>query len=341
MLVVVDPSISAIDYNAKLVSNKKIMPCRRKKYVSKIIVAALYKFASLPDIHERQPVLLDFCVSQGLFGTLLLAEEGINGTVAGSRSGIDALIAFLHADQLLVGLEHKESYADEMPFTRMKVKLKKEIVTLGVPGINPNEKVGTYVAPEDWNALISDPDVVLIDTRNGYECDIGTFKGAIDPKTTTFREFPAYVDKNFNPAKHKKVAMFCTGGIRCEKASSLMVSQGFEQVYHLQGGILKYLETVPPEQSLWQGECFVFDQRISVGHGLKVGDYDQCHGCRHPVSPEDKASEQYMEGVSCPHCFNSQTEEQRARFAERQKQAELARKKGEAHIGVTQKKRTE
>ena len=314
---------------------------RREEDVSNIVVAALYKFAKLPDYCERQPLLHDFCVAQGLYGTLLLAEEGINGTVAGSRAGIDALIAYLRADVCFADLEHKESYADEMPFTRMKVKLKKEIVTLGVPGINPNERVGTYVAPEDWNALISDPDVVLIDTRNGYECDIGTFRGAIDPKTTTFREFPAYIDQNFNPAKHKKVAMFCTGGIRCEKASSLMVSQGFEQVYHLQGGILKYLETVPPEESMWEGECFVFDQRISVGQGLKVGDFDQCHGCRHPVSPAEKLSVHYVEGVSCPHCYNSQTDEQRARFAERQKQAELARKKGIPYIGVPQKKHQE
>jgi len=308
--------------------------------VSKIIVAALYKFAKLPDYRERQPVLFDFCVAQGLYGTLLLAEEGINGTVAGTRAGIDALIAFLREDPRFADLEHKESYADEMPFTRIKVKLKKEIVTLGVAGINPNEKVGTYVAPEDWNALISDPDVVLIDTRNGYECDIGTFRGAIDPKTTTFREFPAYVSKNFNPGKHKKVAMFCTGGIRCEKASSLMVEQGFEQVYHLQGGILKYLEKIPPAESLWEGECFVFDQRISVGHGLKVGEYEQCHGCRHPISPEDKASIQFIEGVSCPHCFSTQSEEKRLRFAERQKQTELALKRGRVHIGEAQKKRT-
>ncbi len=308
--------------------------------MSKIIVAALYKFAKLPDYRERQPVLFDFCVEQGLYGTLLLAEEGINGTVAGTRAGIDALIAFLREDPRFADLEHKESYADEMPFTRIKVKLKKEIVTLGVAGINPNEKVGTYVAPEDWNALISDPDVVLIDTRNGYECDIGTFRGAIDPKTTTFREFPAYVSKNFNPGKHKKVAMFCTGGIRCEKASSLMVEQGFEQVYHLQGGILKYLEKIPPAESLWEGECFVFDQRISVGHGLKVGEYEQCHGCRHPISPEDKASIQFVEGVSCPHCFGTQSEEKRLRFAERQKQTELALKRGRVHIGEAQKKRT-
>jgi len=309
--------------------------------VSKIIVAALYKFASLPDYRERQPALLDCCVKQGLYGTLLLAEEGINGTVAGTRAGIDALIAFLRADPRLAALEHKESYADAMPFTRMKVKLKKEIVTLGVPGINPNEKVGTYVAPADWNALISDPDVVLIDTRNGYECDIGTFRGAIDPKTTTFREFPAYVSENFNPARHKKVAMFCTGGIRCEKASSLMVELGFEQVYHLQGGILKYLENIAPEESLWQGECFVFDQRISVGHGLKVGEYEQCYGCRHPLSPEDMASDQFVKGVSCPHCFDTQSEEKRTRFAERQKQTELARSRGELHIGLTHPNRTE
>jgi UPF0176 protein len=307
--------------------------------VSKIIVAALYKFASLPDYKERQAALFDFCVAQGLFGTLLLAEEGINGTVAGSREGIDALIAHLHADVCFADLEHKESYADEMPFTRMKVKLKKEIVTLGVAGINPNNTVGTYVDPEDWNALIADPDVILIDTRNGYECDIGTFRGAIDPKTTNFREFPEYVNQHLDPTKHKKVAMFCTGGIRCEKASSLMVQQGFEQVYHLKGGILKYLEKIPPSESLWEGECFVFDQRISVGHGLKIGEYEQCHGCRHPVSPEDKASKQFILGVSCPHCFSNQSEEKRQRFIERQKQAELALKRGEVHIGKTQKKR--
>lgn len=309
--------------------------------MSKITVAALYKFAKLPDYQEMQAGLQGFCVEQGLYGTLLLAEEGVNGTVAGTRMGIDAMLAFIKADPRLADLEHKESYADNMPFTRMKVKLKKEIVTLGVEGINPNEKVGTYVAPEDWNALISDPDVVLIDTRNGYECDIGTFRGAIDPQTTTFREFPEYISKNFNPARHKKVAMFCTGGIRCEKASSLMVGLGFENVYHLQGGILKYLEKVPPSESLWEGECFVFDQRISVGQGLKVGDYDQCHGCRHPVSPEEKALIEYVEGVSCPHCYSSQTEEKRARFTERQKQTELALKRGKMHIGEVQKKRTD
>lgn len=307
--------------------------------MSQIIVAALYEFATLDDYQTMQPKLLAHCVEHGLMGTLLLAEEGINGTVAGSRAGIDALIAYLHADDRLAGLEHKESFANEMPFTRMKVKLKKEIVTLGVAGIDPNQSVGTYVKPEDWNAIISDPDVVLLDTRNGYEVDIGTFKGAIDPHTTTFREFPQYVSDHLDPAKHKKVAMFCTGGIRCEKASSLMKQRGFEQVYHLQGGILKYLETVPVEESLWQGECFVFDQRIAVGHGLALSDYHQCHGCRHPISPEDMQSEKYQKGVSCPHCYDSMTEEKRQRFSERQKQADLAAARGRAHVGEVQKKR--
>lgn len=303
------------------------------------IVAALYKFAKLPDYRDMQSSVLDFCVTQGLKGTLLLAAEGINGTVAGTREGIDALIAFLRADARLADLEHKESYTGEMPFYRMKVRLKKEIVTLGVPGIDPNEKVGIRVAPEDWNALISDPDVVLIDTRNGYEYDIGTFRGAVDPGTDTFREFPDYVSKNLDPAKHKKVAMFCTGGIRCEKATSFMLEQGFEEVYHLQGGILKYLEKIPAEKSLWEGECFVFDQRVAVGHGLALGEYGQCHACRYPVSPQEKASPKYQEGISCPHCFDSLTEEKRVSSAERQKQVELALKRGTAHIGSPQKKR--
>ena len=307
--------------------------------MSRIIVAALYKFADLPDYQVLQPGLLALCQTQGLKGTLLLAEEGINGTVAGSRAGIDALIAYLNADPRLAGIEHKESLADAMPFYRMKVRLKKEIVTLGVQDVNPNRKVGTYVAPEDWNALIADPDVLLIDTRNDYEYDIGTFKGAVDPHTATFREFPQYVRDNLDPVKHKKVAMFCTGGIRCEKASSFMLEQGFEEVYHLQGGILKYLEKVPAEDSLWEGECFVFDQRVAVGHGLKPGKHELCHACRHPVSPEDKMHNEYIEGVSCPHCYDSFTEEQRASARERQKQMELAMKRGTAHIGEVQQRK--
>jgi UPF0176 protein len=305
--------------------------------VSNIIVAALYKFAKLNDYQALQPGLLNFCTAQGLMGTLLLAAEGINGTVAGNRNGIDALMVYLKSDPRLADLDHKESYADEMPFTRMKVRLKQEIVTIGVPHINPNEKVGTYVAPEDWNELISDPDVLLIDTRNAYECDIGTFRGATDPRTRTFREFPAYVRDHLDPAKNRKIAMFCTGGIRCEKASSLMKELGFEEVYHLQGGILKYLEKIPAAESLWEGECFVFDQRIAVGQGLQVGVYEQCYGCRHPISPEDRASVQYVAGVSCPHCHNSLTEDQRMRFAERQKQADLARERIQAHKVEAQK----
>lgn len=306
--------------------------------MSNFIVAALYKFAKLLDYQALQPGLLDFCLTHDLKGTLLLAEEGINGTVAGSRAGIDALISYLKSDARLADLEHKESFADENPFYRMKVRLKKEIVTLGVPGVDPNEMVGTYVAPEDWNALISDPEVVVIDTRNDYEYGIGTFKGALDPHTASFREFPDFVTKNLDPGKHKKVAMFCTGGIRCEKASAFMMQQGFEEVYHLQGGILKYLENIPEEESLWQGECFVFDQRVAVRHGLEVGEYDQCHACRQPLSPEEMNSPQYVAGISCPHCHDRLSAAKRASVTERQKQMALAKKRGEAHLGKLLKK---
>ncbi|WP_347331969.1 rhodanese-related sulfurtransferase [Marinimicrobium locisalis] len=299
-----------------------------------VVVAALYKFVSLPDYQEISGPLRDKCVELGLKGTLLLAHEGINGTVAGSREGIDGLLAYLRADQRMADLEHKESPSDEQPFYRMKVKLKKEIVTMGVEGIDPRHTVGTYVAPKDWNRLISDPEVVVVDTRNHYEYAIGSFERALDPATETFREFPDYVHQNLDPGKHKKVAMFCTGGIRCEKATAYMREQGFEEVYHLQGGILKYLEEVPSEQSLWRGECFVFDNRVAVNHNLEPGSYDQCHGCRHPITEEDKASALYMKGVSCPKCYHSLTQDQKARFAERQKQIELARQRNEVHIGA-------
>lgn len=301
--------------------------------MQKVVVAAFYKFAKYPDFQEHQKEILDFCKSKGICGSILLANEGINGTVAGSRSGIDALIAFLKTDPRFLELEHKESFTDEMPFDRMKVRLKKEIVPLGVDGIDPNEKVGTYILAENWNALISDPDVIVIDTRNGYECDIGTFRGAIDPKTRKFRDFPKFVAENLDPNRHKKIAMFCTGGIRCEKATAYMLDQGFQDVYHLKGGILKYLETIPAEESLWDGECFVFDQRIAVGQGLKVGAHEQCYACRHPVSPEDQASPKYRTGVSCPHCFENLPESTRARAKERQKQQSLANKRGQKHIG--------
>ncbi|MGB1456311.1 rhodanese-related sulfurtransferase [Spongiibacter marinus] len=302
--------------------------------MSNIVVAALYKFVSLPDFHELREPLLDHCLAQNIRGTLLLAEEGINGTVAGSREAIDSLLAYLKADPRLADLSHKESFDSSQPFYRMKVKLKKEIVTMGIDGIDPNEVVGTYVKPKDWNALISDPDVVLIDTRNDYEVEIGTFKGAVDPKTESFRQFPEYVRQNYNPAKHKKVAMFCTGGIRCEKASAFMKREGFEEVYHLEGGILKYLEEVDQPDSLWQGECFVFDNRVSVKQGLEPGEYALCHGCRWPITDADRQSEKYEEGVSCPACHDTLTDEQRQRFRDRQKQIELARQRNVPHVGA-------
>lgn len=310
--------------------------------MSKFLTAALYKFVSLPDFKSFQAPILEACLSNNIKGTLLLAEEGINGTIAGLPKDIHNLLHFLRSDAIFENrfddLEHKESFASEHPFYRMKVKLKKEIVALGVPGVSPTKKVGTYVKPEDWNALISDPDVILIDTRNDYEVDIGTFKGAIDPKTTTFREFPEYVAEHFDKTKHKKVAMFCTGGIRCEKASSYMMDQGFEEVYHLQGGILKYLEIVPESESMWEGECFVFDQRVAVKHNLEVGEFDQCYACRHPLSPAEMQSPQYTAGISCPYCYDKISEQKRASLTERQKQVILAKKRGEVHIGEIQKK---
>ena len=309
--------------------------------VTEIVVAALYKFVALEDFEGLREPLLAQCNAAGVKGTLLLAREGINGTIAGSRKGVDEVLQYLKSDARLVGLEHKESYDDHMPFYRMKVKLKKEIVTMGVDAIDPNEVVGTYVKPCDWNALVSDPDVVLIDTRNDYEVGIGTFAGAVDPKTTTFREFPAYVRENYDPAKNKKVAMFCTGGIRCEKASAFMLKEGFDEVFHLEGGILKYLEEVPEEESIWEGECFVFDSRVAVNHKLEKGQYDQCYGCRHPITEQDKLSQKYLKGVCCPGCFDTLTPDQKSRFAERQKQIELSAERNEQHIGAPPPQRQE
>lgn len=299
--------------------------------MTSIVVAALYKFVTLDDYVALREPLLQTLLDNGVKGTLLLAEEGINGTVSGSREGIDALFARLRSDPRLADIEHKESYCDEQPFYRTKVKLKKEIVTLGVPGVDPNKQVGQYVEAKDWNALISDPEVLLIDTRNDYEVAIGTFEGAVDPKTRSFREFPEYIKAHYDPARHKKVAMFCTGGIRCEKASSYMLGAGFEEVFHLRGGILKYLEEVPQEQSLWRGDCFVFDNRVTVRHDLSEGEYDQCHACRNPVSLEDRQSEHYVPGISCPHCWDSLSEKTRAGARERQKQIELARQRNQPH----------
>jgi len=300
-----------------------------------ITIAALYHFVILEDYKALQQPLLKVMLDNNVKGTLLLAHEGINGTVAGSQASIDTLLNWLKSDTRLADLRHKSSFDENMPFYRTRVKLKKEIVTMGIEGIDPNHVVGTYVKPEDWNDLISDPDVTLIDTRNTYETAIGTFKHAIDPNTDTFRDFPAYVSKHLNPNKHKKVAMFCTGGIRCEKSTAYLKEQGFEAVYHLQGGILKYLEKVPQQESLWEGECFVFDNRVSVDHALEKGSYDQCHACRLPITEDDKKSEQYSRGVSCPHCYDKKTDAQRKRFLEREKQVQLAKARGEEHIGST------
>jgi UPF0176 protein len=264
---------------------------------------------------------------------LLLAAEGINGTIAGSRLGIDKVLDFLQQDERFAGLEVKESYVDDNPFYRTKVKLKKEIVTMGVQDIDPNEIVGTYVDAEDWNELISRPDVLLLDTRNKYEVEIGTFDGAVNPETDSFREFPEYVARHLDPGNHKKVAMFCTGGIRCEKSTAYLRQQGFDEVYHLKGGILKYLELVPESESKWQGECFVFDNRVTVNHKLEQGAYDQCHACRMPITEQDKESEYYQRGISCHHCCDKHTPDQVKRYAERERQIELAKQRGETHIG--------
>jgi UPF0176 protein len=267
-------------------------------------------------------------------GTLLLASEGINGTVASNRQGIDALLAWFEKDARLVNMVVKESFENSNPFNRIKVKLKKEIVTMGIEGIDPKQVVGTYVKPKDWNALISDPDVVLVDTRNAYEVKVGTFEGALNPNTTNFREFPQYVRDNLDPKANKKVAMFCTGGIRCEKSTAYLKEQGFDEVYHLEGGILKYLEEVPEADTMWQGECFVFDNRVTVNHQLEKGAYDQCHACRLPITKEEQTSEKFLEGISCPHCFDTHTLDQRQRYEERQRQMELSKERGEAHIGA-------
>jgi UPF0176 protein len=287
------------------------------------VIATFYKFVRLPDSAEKQQPLLEYCQNQDIKGTILLAAEGINGTIAGSREAIDGVLTYLRSDPRFADLDVKESYAEVQPFDRMKVRLKKEIVTFGVPEANPNEQVGTYVSPQEWNDLIADPDVVVIDTRNQYEVEIGTFERAQNPETASFREFPKFVRQQLDPEKHPKVALFCTGGIRCEKASAFMLRQGFQEVYHLKGGILKYLEEVPAEESLWRGECFVFDQRVAVQHGLEVGSHDLCLSCGHPISEADKTSPAYQMGISCPHCIDTLTEEKRSRQEAKLKQSQL------------------
>jgi UPF0176 protein len=301
---------------------------------SQIVVCALYKFVTLEKFQDLRQPLLKVMEYNKIRGTLLLASEGINGTVASNRQGIDALLAWFEKDTRLGNIVLKESFETSNPFNRIKVKLKKEIVTMGIEGIDPKQVVGTYVKPKDWNALISDPDVVLVDTRNAYEVKVGTFEGALNPNTTNFREFPQYVRDNLDPKANKKVAMFCTGGIRCEKSTAYLKEQGFDEVYHLEGGILKYLEEVPEADTMWQGECFVFDNRVTVNHQLEKGVYDQCHACRLPITKEEQTSEKYLEGISCPHCFDTHTLDQRQRYEERQRQMELSKERGEAHIGA-------
>ncbi|WP_154223724.1 rhodanese-related sulfurtransferase [Marinicella rhabdoformis] len=298
-------------------------------------VSALYHFVRLENFETLKQPLLDCMIANEVKGTLLLANEGINGTIAGTTEGIQAVFNHLKTDHRLQDIRSKESFTDTLPFYRSKVKLKKEIVTMGVEGIDPRHVVGTYVKPKDWNDLISDPDVVVVDTRNDYEYQIGSFENALNPNTETFREFPDYVAKNLDPEKHKKVAMFCTGGIRCEKSTAYLKEQGFEDVYHLEGGILKYLEDVPKENTMWEGECFVFDNRVAVNHDLEKGQYDQCFACRYPITEEEKQSDKYQKGVSCPHCYDQTTAEQRAHFAEREKQMQLAKARGEDHIGMS------
>ncbi len=297
-------------------------------------IAALYHFTRFSDPDALRGPLLDLCLRQEVKGSLLLAREGINGTIAGPRAGIDAVLAHIRALPGCSDLEWKEATATDAPFGRMKVRLKKEIVTMGQPDVDPKARVGNYVEPEDWNDLIRSDDVVVIDTRNDYEVAIGTFEGAIDPETSSFREFPAWWEANKDRFHNKRVAMFCTGGIRCEKSTNFLLGQGVEDVYHLKGGILRYLEEVPEQDSSWQGECFVFDNRVSVGHGLKEGPHELCHGCRRPLLPEDKSRPEYEAGVSCHMCINETSEADKARFRERQKQMQLARARGADHLGT-------
>ncbi|WP_106746770.1 rhodanese-related sulfurtransferase [Yoonia maritima] len=297
-------------------------------------VAALYHFTRFDDPAALQGPLLDLCKSQGISGTLLLAKEGVNGTIAGSREGIDAVVAHIQSLPGCTNFEWKESTASVPPFHRMKVRLKREIVTMGQPDVDPIANgTGHYVDPADWNELISAPDVAVIDTRNDYEVAIGTFDGAIDPLTKSFGEFPAWWEENKHRFHNKRIAMFCTGGIRCEKSTNFLMGQGVEDVYHLKGGILKYLEEVPQEQSKWDGECFVFDARVSVGHELKEGPHVLCYACRRPILPEDRNRAEFEEGVACHQCAHETTEEDKTRFRERQKQIALAKKRGTHHIG--------
>ena len=302
------------------------------------VVAALYKFVMMEDLPQWQAQLREVCADADAMGTLLIANEGLNGTISAPYDGMCHFVSWLRSQAAFQDIAIKYALHENRPFHRMKVRLKKEIVTMGCPDINPSQNAGTYVEPQDWNALISDPDVMVVDTRNSYETAIGTFKGAVDPETESFRDFPAWAQSLADRPdgdKPKKLAMFCTGGIRCEKSTALMRQYGFDEVYHLKGGILKYFEEVPVEESLWDGECFVFDSRVSVDHALNKGAYDLCFACRMPVSEADMDDDRYLPGLSCPHCFDTKTKEQMARYHERQKQMALAAQRGEQHIGIS------
>ena len=300
--------------------------------MSTYFVAAFYLFTPLEELGSLQASVRRCCEEHDVRGIVLLAQEGINSTIAGSREGVLAVLDHLRADPRLADLKWKESHATSPPFRKLRVRLKQEIVTMGVPGVDPRDLVGTYVKPEDWNNLISDPEVVVIDTRNDYEVEIGTFKDAVNPDIESFSQLPAWLEANLDPASKPKVAMFCTGGIRCEKSTSLLKRAGVDEVYHLDGGILKYLEQVPEPESLWEGECFVFDERVSVGHGLETGPHELCRACRFPLGPDDKQSDLYAAGVSCPRCHAKTSDEQKQRFADRQHQMELSRRRGEQHL---------
>ena len=293
------------------------------------LIATFYKFADICDLETKQAQIMAWCREKNIKGTIILAKEGINGTIAGSAEAIAFVLDNLRSLPNLADLEQKESTAEKAPFAKLKVKIKPEIVTLGMPEVNPNQQVGTYINPQDWNEVISNPEVVVIDTRNDYEVEIGTFERAKNPNTQSFREFPEYIAQNVDPEQNPKVAMFCTGGIRCEKASSYLLSQGFKEVYHLKGGILKYLENVSPEESKWQGECFVFDERVAVKEGLELGSHELCYACGHPISPENKTSPKYESNISCPHCYDRLTPEKKAR-QENRRRAREARKKPSA-----------
>jgi len=301
------------------------------------IVATFYKFVDWDDFKSLKPLLDKVCNKAGTVGTILLAPEGINGTISGTAQGVQAVLEFLSCDQRLIGLTPKYSTATGKTFKRMKIKIKKEIVSMGKAEVKPAKVTGEYISPEAWNDVIADPDTVVVDARNYYEHSVGTFTNSIQPNTKSFREFPEWVDQELKPMmneKTKKIAMFCTGGIRCEKASSYLLKEGFEEVLQLQGGILKYLQEVKPEESLWQGECFVFDDRVSLQHGLIEGDFDMCHACRMPIDENDKVSEHFIEGVSCPNCYNLHSEERKERFVERQKQIELAKQREKENFSI-------